>query len=245
LYGIKQWLAAIAQAQNPAGAQDLPLASSGGRDPSYFLGVNDCPCSWGLHPVHVHERRRRRPGALACCRGGGPWRWRFVRPALLPLTFLKIGGFVRQRLVPPPSWLTWSSDMPADDQQLLTLLPSLITPGPCRQCHLHWLCPGRHSRCFARDPGHLSSFLHLRRPFEPPHPAYPLFGVGRRLPRWRERPALGLMAAVTWQLGQASLVDLLTIVVALAAFGLLLRFRINSTWLILAGALIGLAARIL
>jgi len=52
--------------------------------------------------------------------------------------------------------------------------------------------------------------------------------------------SLGLMAAVTWQLGRASLVDPLTIVMSLAAFGLLIRYKVNSTWLIAGGALIGL-----
>jgi chromate transporter len=52
--------------------------------------------------------------------------------------------------------------------------------------------------------------------------------------------ALGLMAAVTWQLGRASLVDPLTVAIALLALALLLRFKLNSTWLILGGGLAGL-----
>jgi chromate transporter len=51
--------------------------------------------------------------------------------------------------------------------------------------------------------------------------------------------SLGLMAAVTWQLGRASLVDPLTILVALISFGLLMRLKVNSTWLIAGGALVG------
>jgi chromate transporter len=54
--------------------------------------------------------------------------------------------------------------------------------------------------------------------------------------------SLGLMAAVTWQLGRASLVDPLTIALALAAAVLLLRYKVNSTWLIAGGALVGLLA---
>jgi len=52
--------------------------------------------------------------------------------------------------------------------------------------------------------------------------------------------SLGLMAAVTWQLGRASLVDLLTAAFAVMALALLVRVRLNSTWLILGGALAGL-----
>ena len=52
--------------------------------------------------------------------------------------------------------------------------------------------------------------------------------------------SLGLMAAVTWQIGWASLIDPLTVLIALAGLILLLRFKLNSTWLIAGGALIGL-----
>lgn len=57
--------------------------------------------------------------------------------------------------------------------------------------------------------------------------------------------ALALMAAITVQLGRAALVDGLTIVIALVAAVALIRFRVNSTWLIIAGAVAGLLARTL
>jgi chromate transporter len=57
--------------------------------------------------------------------------------------------------------------------------------------------------------------------------------------------ALGLMAAVTWQLGQAAIVDWLTALLAILAAVLLFRFKLNSAWLVLGGALIGLAYRFL
>jgi chromate transporter len=50
------------------------------------------------------------------------------------------------------------------------------------------------------------------------------------------------MAAVTWQLGRASLVDIPTIGLAVIAAVLLFWFKVNSTWLILGGAVIGLLA---
>jgi chromate transporter len=52
--------------------------------------------------------------------------------------------------------------------------------------------------------------------------------------------SLALMAAVTWQLGRASLVDTLTVLLAVASLIALLRFRVNSAWLVLVGATIGL-----
>jgi chromate transporter len=47
---------------------------------------------------------------------------------------------------------------------------------------------------------------------------------------------------VSWQLGRAALVDVTTILIAAASGALLLRYRVNSAWLVLGGALAGLAA---
>ncbi|NIP51399.1 MAG: chromate transporter, partial [Phycisphaerae bacterium] len=52
--------------------------------------------------------------------------------------------------------------------------------------------------------------------------------------------ALGLMAAVTIQLARVSLIDPITIVIAVASVGALFFLRLNSTWLIAAGGLIGI-----
>lgn len=52
--------------------------------------------------------------------------------------------------------------------------------------------------------------------------------------------ALALMAAVTWQLGRASIIDAPTMLLALAAAFILFRYKINSAWLVLVGALVGL-----
>jgi chromate transporter len=54
--------------------------------------------------------------------------------------------------------------------------------------------------------------------------------------------SLALMAAVSYQLGRSSLVDWLTIGLAIASAILLLRFRVNSAWLVLGGSLAGVAA---
>ena len=55
--------------------------------------------------------------------------------------------------------------------------------------------------------------------------------------------SLALMAAVSYQLGRAAIVDWLTVGLAIASAILLLRFRINSAWLVLGGSLVGIAAR--
>jgi chromate transporter len=54
---------------------------------------------------------------------------------------------------------------------------------------------------------------------------------------------LALMAVVTCQLGCVALTDWFTVFMALQSGVLLFRFRINSAWLVLGGALVGLCAR--
>ncbi|MGZ3460464.1 MAG: chromate efflux transporter [Archangium sp.] len=52
--------------------------------------------------------------------------------------------------------------------------------------------------------------------------------------------SLALMATVTWQLGRAALVDTWTVGLALISAVLLIRYRVNSAWLVLGGAAVGL-----
>jgi chromate transporter len=52
--------------------------------------------------------------------------------------------------------------------------------------------------------------------------------------------SLGLMAAVMVELARAAIVDATTALIGLTAAVLLIRFRVNSTWLILGGAAVGL-----
>jgi chromate transporter len=54
--------------------------------------------------------------------------------------------------------------------------------------------------------------------------------------------SLGLMAVVAGQLAVAAVGDWLTAGIALASAALLLRFRINASWLVLGGAVAGAAA---
>jgi len=77
---------------------------------------------------------------------------------------------------------------------------------------------------------------------------------GPLVPRIRRHPAAGaflngvnaaslsLMAVVTWQLSKAALVDWATAALFVISLIALLRFRINSAWLALGGALIGFAS---
>jgi chromate transporter len=51
--------------------------------------------------------------------------------------------------------------------------------------------------------------------------------------------ALALMAVVTVQLARTALVDLPAVLLALVAAALLIRFKVNTTWLVAGGALVG------
>jgi chromate transporter len=56
--------------------------------------------------------------------------------------------------------------------------------------------------------------------------------------------SLGLMASVTWELGRAGVTDWFTIILATASLFLVFKYKINSTWLILGGALLGVAYKL-
>jgi chromate transporter len=51
--------------------------------------------------------------------------------------------------------------------------------------------------------------------------------------------SLALIGVVAWQLGRASVIDRITLGILIISTGLLLRFRVNSVWLILGAGLIG------
>jgi chromate transporter len=51
--------------------------------------------------------------------------------------------------------------------------------------------------------------------------------------------SLALMGVVAWQLGRAAIIDVPTMVIAIVSTGLLLRFRVNSAWLIAAAGAFG------
>jgi chromate transporter len=56
--------------------------------------------------------------------------------------------------------------------------------------------------------------------------------------------SMGLMAVVTWKLAMAALFDWVTVALALLSCGVVFRFRINSAWLVIAGGMVGLLARL-
>ena len=55
--------------------------------------------------------------------------------------------------------------------------------------------------------------------------------------------SLARMAKVSWQLGRTSLVDVVTLGLAIVSTVALFRWRLSSVWLILVGGMAGLLAR--
>jgi chromate transporter len=51
--------------------------------------------------------------------------------------------------------------------------------------------------------------------------------------------SLALMGVVAWQLGRAAIIDVPTLVIAIVSTALLLGFRVNSAWLIVAAGAFG------
>jgi chromate transporter len=169
---------------------------------------------------------------------------------LLFLTFLKVGAvlygsgyvllaFLHTDFVTRLGWLT--------DRQLVDAIAiGQITPGPVfsTATFIGYLLGGVPGALLATLGIFLPSFVYVAIS----NPLLPTI----RNSSWAAAfldgvnvASLGLMAGVTLQLGSTTLVDPLTVVITLFAFFLLLRFRINSTWLIAGGACIGVLHAVL
>lgn len=161
------------------------------------------------------------------------------------LTFLKLGAvvygsgytllaFLRADLVQNLHWLT--------DKQLLDAVSiGQFTPGPVftTATFIGYLLGGLPGAVLATVGIFLPSFVFIALI----HPV----AARLRQAAWTatlldgvNAAALALMTGVLVQLGQHALMDVLTWAVALVAFAILLRFKLNSVWLILAGAILGL-----
>ena len=158
--------------------------------------------------------------------------------------FLKLGvvvfgsgyallAFLRRDLVTGLGWLSAREVLDA-------VVAGQVTPGPLftTATFLGYLLGGLPAAVVATAAIFLPSFL-LVAALEP------LIGRVRRS-RWAGAAldgvtvaALGLMAGVTVDLGRTAIVDPLTAGIAAAALLVLLRWRPNPLWLVLAGAAIG------
>ena len=223
----------------------------------YFFGINEIALLFagGLVVIMVRNFQRLRSQAIIAfllplgglgvlAQASIP----FSLPALF-LTFLKIGSvlygsgyvllaFLRADFVVRYGWLT--------DQQLIDAIAiGQVTPGPVftTATFIGYLLGGIPGALLATLGIFLPSFIFvaMSNPFIP---RIRNSAMASSLLDGVNVASLGLMAAVTWQLGRASLIDPLTILVALIALVLLVRFKANSTWLIAGGALVGLFSEI-
>ena len=165
---------------------------------------------------------------------------------LLPLFlfFLKVGAvlygsgyvllaFIRADLVERWHWLT-------ETQLLDAIAVGQVTPGPVftTATFIGYVLGGYQGAIVAT----LGIFL----------PAFFFVALsGPLVPRIRRSPAAGafldgvnvaalsLMVLVIYQLGRASLVDIKTVLIGVISGFILFRFRINSAWAVLGGAIVG------
>jgi len=160
------------------------------------------------------------------------------------LIFLKVGSivfgsgyillaFLQTDLVTRLHWIT-------NTQLLDAIAVGQITPGPVftTATFIGYLLGGPAGAVVAT----VAIFL----------PGFILVAIsGPLIPRIRSSPVAGafldgviiaslaLMAFVTYQLGVSALIDIVTLGLMVASLVLLVRFRVNSAWLVLLGAAIG------
>ena len=223
----------------------------------YAAGVNEIVLLLGAGVLVVAARNagrlRQRPRALALVPMlGAPALSTAgaaaVDPVSLFFVFLKIGAvlygsgyvllaFLRNDFVVRLGWLT--------DQQLIDAVAvGQLTPGPVftTATFIGYIVAGTSGAALSTLAIFLPSFVFVAI-------VYPM------VPRLRGSAwmsafldgvnvaAIGLMLAVTWQLGRSAVVDWPSAALALAATILLLRWRINSVWLIAGGGVIGTIIR--
>lgn len=260
LYGVKPVILAIVfQAiwgLAPLAARSWPLRCLGGAAvAASALGVHELAIllGSGLLVVAARAARERRPpapvagfvpllplaaGVAGLASAGGATLtgifWLFCRTgAVLFGSGYVLLAFLRADLVERLGWLT-------EAQLLDAIAAGQVTPGPVftTATFVGWLLAGPSGALVATAGIFLPAFVFvaLSAPLVPrlrtsPTAAAFLDGVNVA--------SLALMAVVTALLGRAAVVDVPTALLAAGAAVLLLRFRPNSTWLMLGGAVAG------
>jgi chromate transporter len=202
-----------------------------------------------LAPLSILRSAARWPKSLAAATSAALGVAAPLSLGSLFLVFLKFGAvifgsgyvllaFLRADLVVHRGWLT-------DAQLVDAIAIGQVTPGPVftTATFIGYLLYGTRGAVVATVGIFLPAFLLVA-------------ASGPLLPRLRESKiagafldgvlvaSLALMAVVSWQIGRASIVDAPTAILFAVSLFLLLRFRLNSAWLILFGALAGLLVRL-
>jgi chromate transporter len=199
-----------------------------------------------LTPPAALGRFARAPRALAAAAAAslaGP-----LTLTSLFLVFLKIGSvvfgsgyvllaFLRADLVAHRGWLT-------DAQLIDAVAVGQVTPGPVftTATFIGYVLAGMKGATIAT----LGIFL----------PAFVLVAISGPIVSGIRKSriagafldgvnvaSLALMAVVSWQLARASIINIETAALAAISLVALLRFRVNSAWLVLGGAIIGVLTR--
>ncbi len=163
------------------------------------------------------------------------------------LFFLKVGSvlfgsgyvlfaFLRADLVTRWGWLT-------ETQLLDAIAIGQVTPGPLftTATFIGYLLAGVPGALIATAGIFLPAFVFvaMTAPIIPRLRRSPLAGA---ILDGVNAASLALMAVVTWHIARNAVIDALSIVLAVTSAVLLLRFRIRTTWLLLAAAAVGLAS---
>ncbi len=217
--------------------------------------------------VHARKEHRAAPGAFPLIRSsvrlklmklfplGGAGAATTITTGLAPglwslfLVFLKIGSvifgsgyvllaFLRTDLVAHRMWVT-------DAQLVDAVAIGQVTPGPVftTATFLGYLLRGPVGAVAATVGIFLPAFI-LVAISGPLIPLIRRSAIAGAFLDGVNVASLALMAAVSYQLGRSAIVDWLTIGLAIVSAILLLRYRINSAWLVLGGGLAGIAAQI-
>ena len=226
-----------------------------------LAGLNELALLFGAGAALMLVRLARRPAAAAALVAGalglpgialgqGAVAGAGVTLGTLFLTFLKIGAtlygsgyvllaFLRNDFVHRLGWLS--------DRQLLDAIAvGQVTPGPVftTATFVGYVLAGGTGAVLATVAIFLPSFVFVALS----HPLLPRIRGSRGAGAFLDGvnvAALGLMAAVTWQLARSAITDWFTAVLAVASGVLLIRWRVNSVWLIIGGGAAGLAYRLL
>ena len=257
LYGIKPVIiAAIIQAMirlfKSVVKGVLPLIVVGVSVALYFLGISEIPILLGagvlMMLIKNQERIKNRlfslpllpPLILASVINDPLEKAQRLHTSGIFLSFLRlVRCSTAAAMCCWPSWKASSARLPASHQQLLDAVAvGRLHRGLSYHRHLHRLFAGFYGAFAATGGIFPPSFLLV-------------FFLNPLIPRMRKSPWLGaaldgvnaaslaLMAAVSFKLGISSLVDVPAILLFAAALLVMIKWKVNSFWLILAGGAIG------
>jgi chromate transporter len=256
LYGIKPVIiAVVVQAiwgLLRTAVKSLDLGIVGGAAlVLYLAGINEIAVLFGAGVVVLLIRSVGRIRAASLRAVVPPVAALAAAPDLsrLALVFLKIGAilygsgyvlvaFLRSEFVERLRWLT--------DQQLLDAVAvGQFTPGPVftTATFVGYVIGSWSGSLLATVAIFLPSFVFVA-VSSPLIPRMRRSFIVSALLDGVNVGALGLMAGVVWQLGRSALVDALTVVLAVASAVVLVRWRVNSAWLVAGGAIVALVVHL-